>query len=93
MYKAIVRRIVRAGFRALSAGEYEHGVRQFHPQVLFSFAGPAPLGGERRGVAESAEKIKIDRETQRLFLVPVAFCLAGCDWLAFQRTTVYHGTR
>ncbi len=50
MYKAIVRRTVRTGFRALSAGDYEQVVRQFHPQVIFSFAGPAPLGGERRGV-------------------------------------------
>ena len=46
MYKAIVRRIVRSGFRALSAGDYEQVLRQFHPQVIFSFAGPAPLGGE-----------------------------------------------
>jgi ketosteroid isomerase-like protein len=52
MYQAIVRRIVRAGFRALSAGEYEHVLRQFHPQVIFSFAGPPPLGGERRGVED-----------------------------------------
>ncbi|HLZ59532.1 MAG TPA: nuclear transport factor 2 family protein [Ktedonosporobacter sp.] len=52
MYKAIVRRKVRAGFRALSAGDYEQLLRQFHPQVLFSFAGPAPLGGERRGIED-----------------------------------------
>src|SRR5258707_6071662 len=52
MYKAIVRRILRAGFRALSAGDYEHVLRQFHPQIMFSFAGPAPLGGERKGVED-----------------------------------------
>ena len=50
MYATIVRHIVRTGFRALSAGDYEQVLRQFHPQVLFSFAGPAPLGGERKGV-------------------------------------------
>lgn len=50
MYKALVRRIVRAGFRTLSMGDYEQLVRQFDPQIVFSFAGPAPLGGERRGV-------------------------------------------
>ena len=50
MYKAIVRRIVRAGFLTLSRGDYEQLLRQFHPQVEFFFAGPAPLGGERRGV-------------------------------------------
>src|SRR6266571_9351510 len=50
MYKAIVRRNVRTGFHALSAGDYEQVLRQFHPQVLFSFTGPAPLRGERRGV-------------------------------------------
>jgi len=49
MYTTIVRRIVRSGFRALSAGNYEQVLRQFHPQVIFSFIGPAPLGGERRG--------------------------------------------
>ena len=51
MYKALVRRTIRTGFRALSVGDYEQVVRQFHPQVVFSFAGPAPLGGERTGVA------------------------------------------
>ena len=50
MYTLIVRRVVRSGFRALSAGNYEQVLRQFHPQVLFSLASPAPLGGERRGV-------------------------------------------
>jgi ketosteroid isomerase-like protein len=50
MYNTIVRRNVHTGFRALSAGDYEQVLRQFHPQVIFSFAGPAPLGGERRGV-------------------------------------------
>jgi ketosteroid isomerase-like protein len=50
-----VRRIVRSGFRALSAGNYEQVLRQFHPQVIFSFVGPAPLGGERRGVGAARE--------------------------------------
>ena len=50
MYSTIVRSIVRAGFRALSAGDYEQVLRQFDSQVIFSFVGPAPLGGERRGV-------------------------------------------
>src|SRR5215471_7840030 len=50
MYKAIVRRNVCKSFRALSAGNDDQVLRQFHPQVIFSFAGPAPLGGERRGV-------------------------------------------
>jgi ketosteroid isomerase-like protein len=52
MYKAIFRRKVRTGFRALSAGDYEQVLRQFHPQVVFSFAGPAPLGGERSGIED-----------------------------------------
>ncbi len=52
MYKAIVRRNVRTGFRALSAGDYEQVLRQFHPGVAFSFAGPAPLGGERSGIGD-----------------------------------------
>ncbi len=55
MYPTIVRRIVRRSFRALSAGDYEQVVRQFHPHVLFSFAGPAPLGGERSGVGAVRE--------------------------------------
>src|SRR5260370_7658126 len=55
MYTTIVRRIVRSGFRALSAGNYEQVLRRFHPQVIFSFIGPAPLGGERRGVEAARE--------------------------------------
>src|SRR5258708_35849594 len=55
MYTTIVRRIVRSGFRALSAGNYEQVLRQFHPQVIFSFIGPAPLGGQRRGVEAARE--------------------------------------
>jgi ketosteroid isomerase-like protein len=52
MYKAMVRRNVLAGFRAMSAGDYEQVLRQFHPRVVFSFAGPAPLGGERSGIGD-----------------------------------------
>lgn len=55
MYTTIVRRIVRSGFRALSTGGYEQVLRQFHPQIIFSFAGPAPLGGERSGVGAVRE--------------------------------------
>ena len=51
MYTSMVRRNIRSGFRALSMGDYEQVLRKFHPQVVFSFAGPAPLGGERIGVA------------------------------------------
>jgi ketosteroid isomerase-like protein len=50
MYGAIVSRIVRSGFRALSLGDYEQVLRQFHSQVIFSFNGPPPIGGERSGV-------------------------------------------
>jgi ketosteroid isomerase-like protein len=50
MYAAIVRRIIRSGFRALSAGDYEQVVRLFHPHITFVFAGTSPLGGERHGV-------------------------------------------
>jgi ketosteroid isomerase-like protein len=50
MYKLIVRRIVRNGFRALSAGDYEQVLQLFHPQITFSFVGTSPLGGERCGV-------------------------------------------
>jgi ketosteroid isomerase-like protein len=50
MYKTIVRRIIRNGFRALSIGDYEQVLRLFHPQIIFSFAGTSPLGGERSGV-------------------------------------------
>ena len=52
MYKTIVRRNVRTSFRALSSGDYEQVLRQFHPRVVFSFAGSAPLGGERNGIKD-----------------------------------------
>jgi ketosteroid isomerase-like protein len=50
MYVAIVRRIVRNGFRALSMGNYEQVLQQFHPQVVLSFAGSSPIGGEHHGI-------------------------------------------
>lgn len=50
MYQAIVRRIIRRGFRALSTGDYEQVLRLFHPQITFAFAGTSSLGGERCGV-------------------------------------------
>jgi len=37
MYKAFVRRSVRTSFRALSGGDYEQVLRQFHPQVVLSW--------------------------------------------------------
>lgn len=55
MYKTLVRRIVHAGFHSVNRGDYEQLLRQFEPQVVFSFAGPAPLGGERRGVEDVRE--------------------------------------
>jgi ketosteroid isomerase-like protein len=50
MYKAIVRHIVRKGFRDLSAGNYEQPLRQFHSQVVLSFAGSTAISGEHYGV-------------------------------------------
>ena len=50
MYTAIVRRIVRGGFRALSMGNYEQVLRQFHSQVVLSFAGSSLIGGEHHGI-------------------------------------------
>lgn len=55
MYGVIVRHNVRAGFRSLSAGKYEQVLRQFDPQISFSFVGPAPLGGELRGIEAARE--------------------------------------
>jgi ketosteroid isomerase-like protein len=51
LYSAIVRRNVRRSFQRLSDGAYEQVLRQFAPDVAFSFAGTHVLGGERRGVA------------------------------------------
>jgi ketosteroid isomerase-like protein len=51
LYSWIVRRNVRRGFQRLSDGAYERVLQQFAPDVVFSFAGTHPLGGERRGVA------------------------------------------
>jgi ketosteroid isomerase-like protein len=52
LYAWIVRRRVRAGFRALSEARPEATLRQFAPGVLFCFAGEHALGGERRGITE-----------------------------------------
>lgn len=59
MYTTIVRRIARSGFRALNTGDYEQVLRQFHPQAIFSFAGPAPFGGERSGVGAVREWFRL----------------------------------
>jgi ketosteroid isomerase-like protein len=53
MYAAIVRNIVRKGFRALSKGDYESVLRQFDDRVQFAFSGDSVLGGERVGIAEA----------------------------------------
>jgi ketosteroid isomerase-like protein len=50
MYHLIVKRRVRQGFQALSAGKYEEVLRQFAPHVRFSFAGDHALSGERHSI-------------------------------------------
>jgi ketosteroid isomerase-like protein len=50
MYHRIVKRQVRRGFQALSAGKYSVVLRQFAPRVHFSFAGEHALSGERHSV-------------------------------------------
>lgn len=63
MYATIVHRIARSGFRALNRGDYEQLLQQFHPQVIFSFAGPPPFGGERRGVEAVREWFRLTYST------------------------------
>jgi ketosteroid isomerase-like protein len=55
MYHQIVKRQVRRGFQALSAGKYDVVLQQFAPRVFFSFAGDHALSGERHGVAAVRE--------------------------------------
>lgn len=50
MYHFIVKKIVEQGFRALSAGDYETLLKQFHPQVHFHFEGQHALGCELHGI-------------------------------------------
>jgi len=47
MYHAIVRRQARRTFSALSAGDYEAGLRAVAPDVHHVFAGDHAIGGER----------------------------------------------
>ncbi len=46
MYHRIVERIVRKGFRDLNNGNYESIVKQFSPDIYFSFSGDHAMGGE-----------------------------------------------
>jgi ketosteroid isomerase-like protein len=50
MYRLIVKRQIRQGFRRLSAGDYEAVLRQFAPNVHFTFAGNHALSGEHNSV-------------------------------------------
>lgn len=49
MYHAVVRRITRSTYRALSRGEYAQVVASFAPGAVLSFAGDHALGGVLRG--------------------------------------------
>lgn len=51
MYHRIVAASVRRGFQAMSRGDYQHVIRQFSPDIRFSFSGDHAMGGSFHGIA------------------------------------------
>jgi ketosteroid isomerase-like protein len=52
MYHRIVAANVRKGFQAMSQGDYQQVIKQFSPDIYFSFSGDHAMGGERHGIAQ-----------------------------------------
>jgi len=81
MYRSLVRRRVRRGFRMLSTGQLDALVAQFAPDAVFSFPGEHRLAGEQRGPAAIRAWFV---ETRRLFpdfrVVPSTILVEGGPW-------------
>ncbi|MBZ0279210.1 MAG: nuclear transport factor 2 family protein [Anaerolineae bacterium] len=61
MFQRIVERQVHQGFAAISRGDFDTLLKQFSPQVHFSFAGDHAMGGEfhhRETVRQWFQRIK-----------------------------------
>jgi ketosteroid isomerase-like protein len=81
MYHQIVQRIVKQGFQELSQGNFEHVVKQFAPDVVFSFMGDHILGGERHGQEEARAWFqKLHRFFPDLTLTPLEIVVVGLPW-------------
>jgi ketosteroid isomerase-like protein len=61
IYRALVRRRVRATLDAVSRGDYTVALERADEDVIHSFPGGGPLGGSRRGRAQ------LERWFERLF--------------------------
>jgi ketosteroid isomerase-like protein len=81
MYHQIVQKIVKQGFRELSQGNFEHVVKQFAPNIIFSFMGDHALGGERHGQKETRAWFqKLHGFFPDLTLNPLEIVVVGLPW-------------
>ena len=81
MYRAFVRRVVKATFRHLSAGEHDEVLRSFAPSAQFCFAGDHALGGQVHGIDRiRAWFERLGRLFPGIQLGPVDVCVGGWPW-------------
>jgi ketosteroid isomerase-like protein len=81
MYHQIVQGIVKQGFRELSQGNFEHVVKQFAPDAVFSFLGDHTLGGEWHGQEETRAWFqKLHSFFPDLTLNPLEIVVVGLPW-------------
>jgi ketosteroid isomerase-like protein len=81
MYHAIVRRLIRNGFAALSQGDARPVVAQFASDGTLTFSGTHALGGERRGpAAVAAWFAQLKSLFPGLQITPLAIVVAGWPW-------------
>jgi ketosteroid isomerase-like protein len=81
MYHAIVRRLIRNGFAALTQGDARPVVTQFAREGTLTFSGTHALGGERRGPeAVAAWFAQLQSLFPGLRITPLAIVVAGWPW-------------
>jgi ketosteroid isomerase-like protein len=81
MYSSIVRRLVRARFAEMSAGDASRVVAMFGPTSTFCFVGDHALGGELTGRDEvAAWFVRLFATFPGISIEPVSIAVAGWPW-------------
>jgi ketosteroid isomerase-like protein len=81
MYKTIVASQVRKAYRHISAGNFDHVLKSFHPDVRFQMMGDHHLGDERRGVDQAREWFaEVGRLFPDLRIEPLTVIVSGWPW-------------
>jgi ketosteroid isomerase-like protein len=81
MYHQIVAKTVRQGFKDISAGQFEKALIKFAPNVIFSFLGDHPLGGEKYGIEAVGTWFKQLHDLfPNLSIKPSSIIVSGWVW-------------